>query len=338
MVFGNAVTVGGVEMAVKVSLRSVADELEAQMDGCTAYLNRKTGDLCTIGEEDARLAENDADLDGLPDWQRDQVSQACEILDSEEWLPLPTSFDVHEWAIMDAFSRALDDPDLSDELLAAIRGAGAFRCFRDALHRHGIQESWYDFKAAALAEIAAAWLDEHGISYTRDVAVAPACRQAPIDRIRWLAGCWDLVEGTFTAADGSVRMPWGPAPLGVLLVTPSGELSAHGGRRARAPFAGGEATSGEKQHAYDDYFSYYGRIVHVDDAAGTMVTAVDGATDPDWIGGEQLRYLDIEDDDHIVLRTPPLALAGGDVVGRFAWRRRGAAAARLAAGGAAAGG
>jgi len=325
-------------MAVTVSLRSVVDELEAQMDGGIAYLNRETGDLCSIGEEEARLAEDGADPDGLPDWQREQVDQAGEILDAEEWLPLPSSFDIHEWAIMDEFSRALDDPDLSDELLDAIRGAGAFRCFRDALHRNGIQESWYGFKAAALAEIAADWLDGQGIAYARDVAAAPALRRAPIDRIHWLAGCWDLVEGTFTAADGSVLAPWGEAPLGVLLVTPSGELAAHLGRRERAPFAGEQPTPGEKQQAYDDYFSYYGRVVRAADEAGTMVTAVDGATDPDWIGGEQLRYLDIEDDDHIVLRTPPLALAGGDVVGRFAWRRRGAAAARLAAGGAAAGG
>jgi len=143
------------------------------------------------------------------------------------------------------------------------------------------------------------------------------------DRIRRLAGCWDLVEGTFTAADGTVRTPWGAAPSGVLLVTPSGELSAHGGRRDRAPFAGEHPTPGEKQQAYDDYFSYYGRVVRVDDEAGTFVTAVDGATNPGWIGGQQLRYLDIEDDDHIVLRTPPLALAGSIVVGRFAWRRRG---------------
>jgi len=146
------------------------------------------------------------------------------------------------------------------------------------------------------------------------------------DRIRRLAGCWDLVEGTFTAADGTVRTPWGAAPSGVLLVTPSGELSAHGGRRDRAPFAGEHPTPGEKQQAYDDYFSYYGRVVRVDDEAGTFVTAVDGATNPGWIGGQQLRYLDIEDDDHIVLRTPPLALAGSIVVGRFAWRRRGGGA------------
>jgi hypothetical protein len=144
-------------------------------------------------------------------------------------------------------------------------------------------------------------------------------------RIRWLAGCWDLVESTFTAGDGAVREPWGAAPIGVLLVTPSGELSAHGGRRDRAALARVQPTSDEKQLVYDDYFSYHGHIVRVDDQAGTFVTLVEGATDPAWIGGEQLRYLDIEDDDSIVLRTPPLAMAGGAVVGRFAWSRRVAA-------------
>ena len=160
-------------MAVTVSLRRVVDELEAQTEGSAAYLNRETGDLYTLREEEAGLVENDADLDDLPDWQRDDVDGVREVLESEDWLPLPTSFDVHEWAIMDEFSRSIDDPDLRGELLNAIRGAGAFRCFRDALHRRGIHESWYSYKTAALGQIAADWLDGHGIAYTRDESAAP---------------------------------------------------------------------------------------------------------------------------------------------------------------------
>jgi hypothetical protein len=142
------------------------------------------------------------------------------------------------------------------------------------------------------------------------------------ERIRWLAGCWDLEECTFTAADGTLRTPWGAPPVGVLIVTPSGELSAHGGRSDRARFAGEHPTPDEMRQVFDDYVSYFGRIVRVDDEAGTMVTAVDGATDPGWIGSEQLRYLDVKDDDHIVLRTPLLVLAGSEVIGRMSWTRR----------------
>lgn len=142
------------------------------------------------------------------------------------------------------------------------------------------------------------------------------------DRVSWLAGCWDLLQVTFTAADGSVRTPWGASPTGVLIVTPSGALSAHGGRSDRKRLSGDGPTAEEKQRAYDDYFSYFARIVAVDEAAGTILSAVDGATDPDWIGSRQLRYLDILDDDHMTLRTPPIALAGSEVVGRMVWQRR----------------
>ena len=161
-------------MAVAVSLRRVVDELEAQTDGCTAYLNRETGELYTLREEEAALVEDCADLDGLPDWQGDEVVRAREVLESEEWLSLPSNFDIHEWAIMDEFSRSIDDPDLRGELQNAIRGAGAFRCFRDSLHRRGIHESWYSYRTAALGQIAADWLDGHGISYDRDEGAAKA--------------------------------------------------------------------------------------------------------------------------------------------------------------------
>ena len=160
-------------MAVTVSLRRVVDELEAQTDDSTAYLNRETGDPCTIRDEEACLAEGDADLDDLPDWQRDEVAWVREVLESEDWLSLPTSFDIHEWAIMDEFSGSIDDPDLQGELHDAIRGGGAFRCFKDAIHRRGIHESWYAYRIAALDQIAADWLDGHGISYAREEGAAP---------------------------------------------------------------------------------------------------------------------------------------------------------------------
>ena len=155
-------------MAARVSLRDVVDELDMLTDESTAYLNRKTGELCTIQDDDIRLIEDDRSLDDLPEWQRDDIPRMREVLESEDWLILPTRFDIHEWAIMDEFARSVDNPDLSYELMDAIRGTGAFRCFRNAIHLHGIQESCYQYKDAALAEIAIEWLDEHGIPYARE--------------------------------------------------------------------------------------------------------------------------------------------------------------------------
>ena len=154
-------------MAVPVSLQSVVDELEGLTDECVAYLNRQTGELCTVRDEEAAAVEGDIDPDNLPDWLEDELPKIREILEADVWLPLPTTFDIHEWSIMDDFARSIDDSAARDELLGAIHGRGAFRCFKDSIHRHKMQEDWYDFRIAALERIAAGWLDEHGVPYTR---------------------------------------------------------------------------------------------------------------------------------------------------------------------------
>ncbi|MDO9557324.1 MAG: UPF0158 family protein [Coriobacteriia bacterium] len=161
-------------MATIVSLRQVVDELDILTDESSVYLNRQTGELYTLPDEVAGMVEDDADPEDLAEWLGDEVPKVREILESEDWLALPTRFDIHEWAIMDDFARSIDDPELQDELLGAIRGRGAFRYFKDTIHRREIQQDWYDFKTAALAQIAADWLDGHGISYTRDAGASPA--------------------------------------------------------------------------------------------------------------------------------------------------------------------
>jgi hypothetical protein len=160
-------------MGIAVSFRAVVDELDALQDECTAYLNRQTGELLTLGDEELRAVDDDVDPADLPEWQRDDLPRLREVLDSGDWLALPTSFDIHEWAFMDDFARSLDDAAVRDELLDAIRGAGAFRNFKGAVRRHGIQDTWHNFRFAALGRVATDWLDEHGIAYIRDDA-APA--------------------------------------------------------------------------------------------------------------------------------------------------------------------
>ncbi len=151
-----------------VSLREVVEELEALPDEATLYLHRETGELYALGDEEASLVE-DGRAEELPDWLCDDVPRIREILTTQHWLILPTRFDVHEWAIMDEFARSLEDRGLSDDLRAAIHGRGAFRAFKDAVHRRGAHEDWYRFRDAAITDLAAAWLDEHGIAYARDV-------------------------------------------------------------------------------------------------------------------------------------------------------------------------
>jgi hypothetical protein len=155
-------------MAITVSLRQVVEELEALSEEATLYLDRESGELYPLGDEEANLVE-DGREDELPEWLSDELPRLREILTSDRWLSLPTRFDVHEWAIMDDFTRSLDDAVLAEELSRAIHGRGAFRAFKDVVHRHGVQQNWYRFRDQAVADIAAEWLDVQGVAYSRDL-------------------------------------------------------------------------------------------------------------------------------------------------------------------------
>ena len=154
-------------MPLPVSLKAVTDELELLSDDSFAYLHRTTGELVTLTREELAAVEAGDEPDDFPEWQRELIRKAAEVLSSAEFLHLPTKFDIHEYSIMEKFCLSVEDEELSDELLYQIRGSGAFRRFRDALRRYDLTDAWYAYRNAALEEIATAWLEEHDISYTR---------------------------------------------------------------------------------------------------------------------------------------------------------------------------
>lgn len=62
----------------------------------------------------------------------------------------------------------MEDSEVRDALLRAIRGQGAFRRFKEVIHERGIAEAWYAFRQRALEEIAVEWLEANGVAYSRD--------------------------------------------------------------------------------------------------------------------------------------------------------------------------
>jgi hypothetical protein len=155
-------------MAVIVSLGDVIEQMELTTDEATAYINRKTGELVTLTHEEVTLTEDPEAAADAPQWQKDLLPKAREVLASEDFIPLPSKFEIHEWSIMERFAQSLTDDAVSDELDAALHGRGAFRRFKDAVHRLGIIDEWYRFREAALEEIAIEFLEEHGIAYRRE--------------------------------------------------------------------------------------------------------------------------------------------------------------------------
>jgi Uncharacterised protein family (UPF0158) len=159
-------------MPIEVKLSDVIDALDSAMDEHAYYLDKRSGEIVLVTDDDIAAAENEELMLAAPDWQRESISHAREVLnDSENLLPLPDKFEIHEYRIMEEFCLALDDRHLGSELHRLIKGSGAFRRFRNAIRERNVEQDWYDFKQRALEQIAIEWLKENGIPYSRDGAI-----------------------------------------------------------------------------------------------------------------------------------------------------------------------
>jgi hypothetical protein len=156
-----------IAMAVIVSLSGVIEHMDLSGDEATSYINREIGELITLTDEELALAEDPESAAEAPQWQEELLPKAREVLESGDFIALPSKFDIHEWAIMDRFARSLTDTAMSDQLAAALHGRGAFRQFKDAVRRLGIADEWYRSRETALEEIAIDFVEAHGIAYRR---------------------------------------------------------------------------------------------------------------------------------------------------------------------------
>ncbi|RME61195.1 hypothetical protein D6779_00535 [Candidatus Parcubacteria bacterium] len=157
-------------MQVPVKISAIVEAMDLQSDEISAYLNRRTGAIVIISDEEFRAVEEGKPLEKYPEWQRESIETAREILEDKEevYVRLPTQFEIHEWEIMDRFAWQVDDEQVSEELQYALRGRGAFRMFKDAIHRLGVAEEWYEFKKQALKQIAVEWCEEKGIPFVEE--------------------------------------------------------------------------------------------------------------------------------------------------------------------------
>jgi len=155
-------------MKAAVLVKDVVDEMDILSDEHSAFLNRNTGELVSLSSEELSAAEEDDDIDKYPDCQQEMIAKAKEVLYSDDFLPLPSKFDIHEYSILEDFCCSVKDDGIRDGLLHKIRGQGAFRRFRDAIQILEIEEDWYSFRQEALAKIAIEWLEANHIPYAKD--------------------------------------------------------------------------------------------------------------------------------------------------------------------------
>jgi hypothetical protein len=150
-----------------ISLKDIVEALDMQSQTMEQYLDRETGEILLVTEEDEMyLDSSDAeDLADMPEWQRENIAKLRAILDTDRAVNLPSSFDIHEWAIMERFSRAVESGRARDLLNDAVHGTGAFRMFHSTLDQLGLRDEWYAYRKTAFEEIARQWLEDNEIPF-----------------------------------------------------------------------------------------------------------------------------------------------------------------------------
>jgi hypothetical protein len=155
-------------MKTIVSLKDVVNEMDVLSDEFSAFINRQTGELITLTGEELSAAEDDDTVDEYPEWQQEMIMKAKDVISSGDYLSLPSKFDIHEYHIIEEFCYSVEDDTIRRDLLARIKGRGAFRNFKDAIHMYGIEEEWYRFRQEELEKIAIDWLEANQIPYMQD--------------------------------------------------------------------------------------------------------------------------------------------------------------------------
>ncbi len=114
-------------------------------DGAEAFYNELTGEFY---------------------WRSDFGDCDDRDLDEEEgWLRLPSQRDAGEYNMMTDFAETVRNSRKREQLEIALSGKGAFRRFKDAVDRVGVEEAWYAFRDRRYLEFARDWCDEEEVPY-----------------------------------------------------------------------------------------------------------------------------------------------------------------------------
>ena len=160
-------------MNATASLSDLMDTLEFESSEHVTRYDRQTGRIVMVEESVLRnIEESDEEaLAGLSEWQNEEVEIARAIVadTGDRFIDPPDRFEFHEYRQMERFIGSLRNEAASEELWRAIKGKGAFRYFKDTLHRLGLQDQWYRYRQMAMKEFVIDWADANKVSYTDDI-------------------------------------------------------------------------------------------------------------------------------------------------------------------------
>ena len=137
-------------------------------------------------------------------------------------------------------------------------------------------------------------------------------------------GAWTLVASVERGIETGVEShPLGDRPLGLILYTPDGYMSAQLQRRERPPFAEGDllrATPEEYAAAGSSYVAYSGRFF-VDEAKKSLSHEMAVSFFPNWVGQRHVRLVELNGERLQLSTDGPQRLNGVLKTVTLSWRR-----------------
>lgn len=154
-----------IDLSVKIKLEDLVEGMEFSTLEGASLLHIPTGKFVFITNDFLQDAEDGEPYDDKPDWQQEQMIVAVDIVENrDDYLSLPSQFEIHEYEIIEAFCDA-QKGNAQTELLNAIKGSGAFRRFREKIHHLGIVDDWYTFRDESFRQIAIRFCENYGLEY-----------------------------------------------------------------------------------------------------------------------------------------------------------------------------
>jgi len=136
-----------------------------------------------------------------------------------------------------------------------------------------------------------------------------------------LHGTWWLVSAEVHDEAGDITYPWGPQPVGYLVYTEAGTMFGSIMNAGRPHFATEDiqgASREELVQAMRTYFSYCGSY---EVRGKQIIHHVKMSLLPNWTGEDEIRFIEQLTTDQLVLKTPPLLVAGTKGAMYIFWRR-----------------
>lgn len=157
-------------MNATAKLTELMDSLEMQSEEWIYRYDRRTGRVAMVESSVVGKVEDaqDSELD-LTD-EDVALARAIVVNEGTRFIELPDKFDFHEYRQMERFIGTVENESVADELWRAIKGKGAFRCFKDTAARHGVLDAWYRFRDERAKDFVIRWAEFNQVPYEDDTA------------------------------------------------------------------------------------------------------------------------------------------------------------------------